>query len=164
MLFRMGTTLARVKANHTRAFYASTLNRDGALPSVSLEMIPPQTNGTLVPTTFRIRNDQDVQVGSCVLNIAYAPGSGGTKMVSAYLNTISIYKGHLGRNYGRAAYVEILGFLGDVPLQSGFQLSRGSKPAWDWLVDHGVAEQISPGFTDERRINAAYSSTEYRTL
>jgi hypothetical protein len=85
-------------------------------------------------------------------------------MVSADLNGIAIYKGHLERKYGRAAYVEILSFLGDVPLRSGWELSRGSKPAWDWLVARGVAELLDPGFTDERRANAAYSSAEYRTL
>lgn len=48
---------------------------------------------------------------------------------------------YLGKHYGKAAYLRLLEFLGDIPLHSG-ERNKYSTRVWDSLVRDGLAEPV----------------------
>lgn len=141
-------------------YYERQLNPDSSLPFVSIEKLPVKTAGTLIPTPFLIKDENGLQIGSFILNISKPPNN----KPSAYLNTIQLDESFRGKGLGRSTYLEILKYLGDIKLHSGFQLSRGALSIWEWLVARGVAKKTSEGVINENTVNAGYSSAEYEVI
>jgi len=132
------------------------------LPSVIIEIQPQRIkpNGTFKSENLIIKNENNEEIGTAILNIFYPPN----REHYAYLNTIKIKEELRGKGYGKATYLELIKKLADVKLKSGFQLSRGSSKVWEWLCQNGLAVKTSDGKTDENKLNAGYSSAEYEAI
>ncbi len=107
------------------------------LPIVSIEqnLSPMQkiAKGRMTNEDFLIKNENGETIGNFTLLFKKSLQQDGGV---AYLNTINV-NGARGKGYGRAAYVQIIEHLKQRNFtfkSSEFQLSRGSKKAWDWLV------------------------------
>ena len=69
------------------------------------------------------------------------PVSGETSHTMAWIRDITIEKAYRQKGYGKAAYVELLKFLGDMPLHSGLLNSDASGYIWESLVRDGLAHE-----------------------
>lgn len=142
--------------------YEAILDPDHTLPGVRLEEIPNAAKGTLRNQSYTITDKDGNTLGELALTISYSK----KREASAYINKIVLQEDQRGKGYARAVYLQILESLAaqGVRLQSGWQLSRGSVPIWEWLVESGIARKVSEGEINEDTENAAYSSAEYEII
>ncbi len=145
-----------------------TPTQERILPTVSIEqnLSPMQkiAKGRMTNEDFLIKNENGETIGNFTLLFKKSPQpeEGGI----AYLNTINV-NGARGKGYGRAAYVQIINHLEQRNItfkSSEFQLSRGSKKAWDWLVEQGLARLVDKGVTDESKEDEGYSTAQYEVI
>jgi hypothetical protein len=142
--------------------YENLLDPEHTLPKIQIEELPNKMRGSLIPTEFKIRDEQGNEIGELTL-LTSRPKN---KEATASIAGIRVDVTHLGKGFGRSTYVQLVKRLvaEQVRLQTGVQLSRGSKPIWDWMVERGVARQTSEGQINEETENAAYSSAEYEII
>lgn len=132
------------------------------LPKVSIDLKIPKNpmSDTLYLEGFIIKDDAGEKIGDFVLsNFRSLKGEH-----FASLTAININEKPKGEGYGKSTYLEIIKFLNEIKLKSGWQLSRGSYKIWEWLVSQGLAKKVKEGVIDENTENVAYSSSEYETI
>ncbi len=136
------------------------LNPGGSLPKVKLEEVPlPDGCQSNFLINYEIKDESGQPVGS--VKLATPSPTASERGEKAHIQNIQAIQ---GQGFGKATYLELLKTLPmETGLKSSDQLSRGSHPMWRWLVEAGVAQQVSPGVVDETARNGGYSSTRYET-
>lgn len=133
----------------TPEYYEQRLNPDKKLPPVVIEKVKtfrndPQEHREFSTTTkFLIKNVDNQTVGNFSLDVDTLVTKEPTASFSSFwLETDPDFR---RQGYGRATYLEILKYLGEVKLKSGVldNYSQATK-IWNWLVEKGVARKREP--------------------
>lgn len=134
---------------HTPEYYERLLNPDKILPKVKFSgsggdgwRLAQLTDSHPINfALFALSSPGDKKmIGEGSLDISEINGK-----KKAMINMIRITENDfLNKWFGRAAYLEILKYLGDTQLQSG-KLTPKTRKVWEWLVEKGVALKIYPG-------------------
>jgi len=144
--------------------YQELIDPSHTLPHVKILEHPPESTPSEVMFCYRfnIFNEFENEIGSGEVYVSRPDKAEST----AFLGGIRIDEMLRGGNYGRSAYLELVKRLATekIRLQSGGELSRGSKAIWDWLVEKGAAQKLSEGETDEETDNASYSTADYEII
>jgi len=92
------------------------------------------------PYDIKVLDAANNPIGSLTLRVNIPDSWNGTVRNVARVSEINIDAPYVGKGFGKATYLEILKFLGDMPLQSG-SINDNSIGIWESLVRDGLAER-----------------------
>jgi len=111
--------------------YDVILNPNGSIPRVILDEQPVQEGRTR--KDFAIKKSNNENVGNVALS-----KDGDTRV---YITDIFIDEERRKQGYAKSTYIELLKYLKDAKLESGF-INKPTRGIWEWLVEKGVAKHV----------------------
>lgn len=112
------------------------------------------SDGNITRQDIEIFDSTNTSIGSISLEIEIAPDKPDSS--NAQILVIVIDTKFYGKGFGKSAYLELLKYLGNIPLVSGV-INNNSTPIWESLVRDGLAIKECVG-VDGKPKSVSYKS------